>query len=207
MNVGSNFYVYMYLDLVNVPFYVGKGTGDRCKIYKHLWKGHPNIVLRRKILKVGIENVKIHFLHKHLTEEEAFIWEKYWIKYIGRRDKGEGTLCNLTDGGDNPSGHHVTDITKEKIRKALTGRKASVATRKKQSINSKRAMLGKHPSEETRRKMSESAKGKIIPQEVRQKISQTLKGRPSPNKGHKHTAETRGRLRQIRLGQIVCKDE
>lgn len=93
----------MYLDPENIPFYIGKGKDDRYYVYMHLDKNGANQLLKNKIRKIGVSNVKVHFLHKNVSEEEAFSWEKYWIKYIGRRDKKEGTLCNLTDGGEGDS--------------------------------------------------------------------------------------------------------
>ncbi|KKM07134.1 hypothetical protein LCGC14_1736930 [marine sediment metagenome] len=114
------YYIYMYLDPANVPFYIGKGQGDRYLISKHLTI--TNRLLRNKIRKVGVTNVKIHFLHENLTEKEAFSWERYWIKYIGRRDLKEGTLCNLTDGGEGTSGHTHTEESKQKMSEALRGK-------------------------------------------------------------------------------------
>lgn len=59
----------------------------------------------------------------------------------------------------------------------------------------KPSMLGKHFSEETKIKMSESAKGRIITEETRQKISIANKGKrtgkDNPFYGHHHTEETR----------------
>jgi hypothetical protein len=94
----NRFYVYMYLDIDNVPFYIGKGQGKRYQVHRHLGKNESNRFLKNKINKIGKENVKIHFLHKDLIEKTAFYWENYWIRYIGRRNKGEGSLTNLTDG-------------------------------------------------------------------------------------------------------------
>ena len=42
---------------------------------------------------------------------------------------------------------------------------------------------GTHPSEETRKKLSEIKKGIPLSEDIRKKISITLQGRPSPNKG------------------------
>lgn len=111
----------MYLDTDNVPFYIGKGKDNRYYIKEHLHKNVVNRLLKNKIRKVGVANIKIHFLHRNLTEKEAFYWEKYWIKYIGRRDKKEGSLCNLTDGGEGPSGFMHSNETKQKLSKINKG--------------------------------------------------------------------------------------
>lgn len=155
------FYIYMYLDTDNVPFYVGKGKGHRYKVHTHLCKNNTNAFLKSKIRKVGADNIKIHFLHKNLTEKEAFHWESYWIKYIGRKDLKEGTLCNLTDGGDGGSyGRICTEKTKKKISRANKGRKLSKITRQKMS----KVHLGNQHrkgiphSKETKQKMSKAIK-------------------------------------------------
>ena len=49
-------------------------------------------------------------------------------------------------------------------------------------------------SEETRRKISESEKGKVVSPETRDKISNSCKGNEPPNKGIPHSAETRNKI-------------
>lgn len=55
-------------------------------------------------------------------------------------------------------------------------------------------MYGRHHSEETKRKISESEKGKVISPETREKISNSCKGNEPPNKGIPHSAETRNKI-------------
>jgi len=213
----------MYLDLDNVPFYVGKGKGYRYYVSCHLYGNNHNRSLKNKIRKVSVDNIKIHFLHKDISEEEAFYWESYWIKYIGRRDKKEGTLCNLTDGGEGDSGYIISEETKRKIGKANKGhpgvqhtkearRKISEANKgKKLSEETKRkiskalkgknsCMYGKTPSEETKRKMSKAHKGKnnhmygkTPSEETKRKISKALKG-------YKHSEETKRKMSKAHKG-------
>lgn len=113
----NEYYVYMYLDQNNCPFYIGKGTGPRYKVSRHFNTKQSYLV--RKINKIGIDNIKIHFLNESLTPEKAIAWERYWIKRIGRANKKEGTLCNLTDGGDGSSGHIQSEKTKELRRQVM----------------------------------------------------------------------------------------
>ena len=157
----NKFYIYLYLDLNNIPFYVGKGKGVRYYVSSHLRKGNPNEFLKNKIRKVGVYNIKIYFLHKNLTEEEALQKERYWIKYYGRRDLGEGSLCNLTDGGEGPS---LSEETKQKISKAKRGKSTALKGRKqseehKKAIRKARKLL----PEETIRKVR-----KLYRQSIRQ---------------------------------------
>jgi len=99
----NNYYVYMYLDTDNVPFYIGKGVGKRFLPKTHLQHDLPHWPCYRKIKKMGPENVVVSFLHTNMTEQDAFQMENKWICFIGRRDKGQGPLLNLTDGGEGSS--------------------------------------------------------------------------------------------------------
>jgi group I intron endonuclease len=65
--------------------------------------------------------------------------------------------------------------------------------------------LGYKCSEETKKKMSDSSKGRVVTEETKQKISSKLKGRESPNKGKKFTEEHRKSLSQAKKG--VIRDE
>ena len=169
----NKYYVYMYLDLDNIPFYIGKGRKKRHKTYNHLDKSYQNNLLKNKIRKVGATNVKIHFLNENLTEEEAFYWERYWIKYIGRRDLKEGTLCNLTDGGEGPSGLVHSDETKQRISKINKGHIVSTETRQKMRDVHK----GYVASAGAKQKLSKAAEGHVHSVETKQKIGDANRGR------------------------------
>ena len=208
------YYVYMYLDTDNVPFYVGKGKNDRYQIRPHLYSTYPNRFLVYKIRKVGVANIKIHFLHKNLTEEEAFYWESYWIKYIGRRDKKEGTLCNLTNGGEGNSGRIQSNETRQKISNAAKGEKNPMYGKsgywkdkkmsnehKQKMCNAKKGeknpMYRKSPSKETRQKASNAMKGEKNPMYgkfhsdvAKQKISKSAQGRKHSNKTKQEISAT-----------------
>ena len=150
----NNFYVYMYLDQENVPFYIGKGKNERWYPHNHT-KG--NTMTARKVRKLGVDNVKAHFLHKDLTEAEAFEWEAYWIKYLGRKDNGTGQLTNHTDGGEGES-HPAWN---KGLKTGPTGRPAW--------------NRGKKLSKEYCRKLSESHKGYKTPEDTKRKISNSVK--------------------------------
>jgi len=167
------YYVYLYLTPDRVPFYIGKGKGHRYYVSNHLHKTNPNRLLKNKIRKVGVANVRVQFLHENLTEEEAFCWERYWIKYIGRRNLGKGTLVNMTVGGDGISGHIHSDDTKRKISDANKGRIFSGAHKQKIS----EARKGMKFSDGHKRKISNAKKGVPMSNEHKQKISKTMKGK------------------------------
>jgi hypothetical protein len=145
-----SYYVYAYLRSRDSdrgprlsPYYIGKGSGDRA--YSKI----------RAIAK-PTDSSYIVFLEEGMTESEAFALEKYAIALYGRLDKGNGILWNMTDGGEGCSGVIMSQETKDKIAKSLTGRKRPRSVTEK--IIQTRA--GYRHSEETKRKMSKTRTGK-----------------------------------------------
>ena len=201
----NKFYVYRYSDQNGAPFYVGKGSNDRFHVSGHLYNNQP--FLKRKIKKIGVDNIKVHLLHKNLTETMVFQFEAFYIGFYGRRDLGEGTLCNLTNGGEGLSG--INEETRRKISKAMKGnqngkgfthsketkRKMSEANRGKNN-----PMYGKKHSEETKKKMSKAKIGKY--QGKKNPMYGThRKGKDNPMYGKKHTKETRQKMSNALKGK------
>ena len=154
----NRFYVYeLRLEGSVMPFYIGKGSGDRYK--RHLTKtslkakNFKNNVIK-KALKNGTEVLQTK-LCVGLTSEEAYQLEEYLITKIGRRNLGTGPLTNLSDGGSGPNGMKVTRTAEhnEKIGLANKGRLISEDWKKKISDSNK----GKIVSDETRKRLSEAS--------------------------------------------------
>jgi len=138
----------------NVPFYIGIGkTESRAysRAYRNThWKGIVN--------KYGYE---VEIIMTDLTLEEAYEKEREFIKLYGRADLGQGTLCNLTDGGEGLI--NLSPEAKERIRLASKNKIVSEETRKRISIAKKGSpghWTGKKRSQETKDKVSKNnAKG------------------------------------------------
>ena len=190
------FYVYAhYKPNEDMPFYVGKGHGNRSydKTYRNRW--WHNIVN-----KYGY---RVEIMYDNLTEAQAFDLEKEFIKRYGRADLGCGPLVNMTDGGDGASGAIVSNETRSKLSKA------------------KKSRIRGPLSEEHKRKLSNFNSGKILSEETKQKISNSLKGKPQGplSKEHKqklsiagkkriHTHETKQKISKsvsISMKEVWCK--
>lgn len=149
------YYVYAHVNIkTNEIFYIGKGKGGRLfskNRRSDRWVNYVN--------KYGYKAV---LLEQNITEEEAFLKEVFYIKNIGRADKKEGLLINMSDGGsggNNNLGRVLSDEWKIKIGLAGKGKVGYM-------------------------------KGKKHSQEVKDKISASLKGRPAYwLKGKKLSAE------------------
>ncbi len=93
----ATYYVYLHITEDGIPFYIGKGINKRAFSINgrnNFWK--------RIVEKYGYD---ILIIEDGLTEIEAFEREIYWIKRIGRRDLGLGTLVNMTNGGEGSGGN------------------------------------------------------------------------------------------------------
>lgn len=104
----KKFYTYAYLDDAGKPYYIGKGHGIRA------WKNHANIKTPSRD--------KILILKAGLTEEQAFLHERYMIAIMGRVIDGSGILHNRTLGGEGIVGWHWSEKDKLRIREQVTGR-------------------------------------------------------------------------------------
>jgi hypothetical protein len=130
------FYVYLLIDpKTNLPFYVGKGKGDRAKVHFRPSNLKQNTLKNNKIKSMLSENVEpiIQIIARNLTEQEAWSLEVSTIKKYGRIDLNSGILCNHTDGGDGPAN-----------RKAWNrGKSFSIETRRKMSASRKNSKITK----------------------------------------------------------------
>lgn len=156
------YYVYLYLDTRKpgkyfylnyefdfLPFYVGKGKEDRCE--KHLKSCYnKNPYFKNKINKIISKTgdiPKIIKIQENLLEQEAFDLEILLIKEIGRLDLKTGSLVNMTSGGEGLK--NCSELTKIKLRVPF--------------------------SEERKKKISCSKKGKKVSSKVRDLLISFLK--------------------------------
>lgn len=89
------YYVYFYLRENYTPYYVGKGKGRRA------FNAHKNMPIPKNKSRIII-------IEQNLSELQAFILERYYIRWFGRKDNNTGILRNLTNGGEGASGKSYT---------------------------------------------------------------------------------------------------
>ena len=175
----SKFYIYRHIRPdTNEVFYVGKGNyiskshSFRANEKQGRNKFWNNVVNKNN----GVFKSEIMFFSE--TEDEINKKEIEFISIYGRKDMGNGTLVNLTNGGDGSVGVFVTNETRLKLSLMFKGEN--------------HPNFGKKLSKETCIKKSESMKnsdknlkGKKLPDWWKDKIRQTKLGEKNPMFGKK----------------------
>jgi len=155
----NRFYTYAYLRKDRTPYYIGKGT--RYRLFES--NGKPCSVPPKD---------RVLILKNNLTEEEAFKHETYMINVFGRKIDG-GILLNKTFGGEGASGRIVKDITRKILKEKCSGwRHTPEAIEKIRQSSFGRKMPLK--SEEQKRKISNTLKGRKLPKETIDKRVQSV---------------------------------
>jgi hypothetical protein len=104
-------YVYRHIRTdKNQPFYIGIGSDTE---YKRANETTRRSELWKKIAKKSDYVVEI--IADDVSVEFAKEKEIEFISLYGRIDKGTGTLCNLTDGGDGINGYIFTESHRKKL--------------------------------------------------------------------------------------------
>ena len=164
MNSTTIYYVYFYLrskdsnhGIAGTPYYIGKGSNRRA------WRKHTNIHKPRNKNDILI-------VENNLTELQAFMWERYYIRWFGRLDLGTGILRNRTDGGEGVSGDSEETRMKKARPGSLNGMYGKTHTERVKKISSEIAiknfkgktyeeLYGKEKSDQLKELRRENFKG------------------------------------------------
>lgn len=173
-----------------VCFWVGKGKGRRA--YNFERNSHYNRIVA-KLARLGM-CVEVRLISNGLSEKKAHIIECKRIKFWRSR---HNELANKTDGGEGVSGLKMPLHVVEMLRLLHIGKKASEETKKKMSKSSK----GKKKTTAHRKNISLGRIGIKQPSpsaETRAKIS-------AANLGKKMSKSARAKIRKAHLGKKVSK--
>jgi hypothetical protein len=164
-------YVYRHIRIdKNEPFYIGIGSD---MTYKRAREKSRRSNLWNKIIAKSDYDVEI--LLDDITFEEAKNKEIEFIKLYGRIDLGNGTLANLTDGGDGTPNRIFTPEHKRKLSLSQIGKKIS----EEQKDKLRKYRVGIPNSPETRLKISKANKGRVNTLELMELLI-NRKGKKNP---------------------------
>lgn len=173
--IRCDFLVYAHTRLSDGSvFYVGKGTKDRPRSKKNRNPHWHHIVKKEGGFRVEI-------IRDSLPEDAAFELE---IRKIAEIRSGGAKLCNMTNGGDGPSGYKHTEETRRRLSEANTGKPGSRRGHNntpEHRAKTGAAHKGKKHSPEHIAKCAASRTGKPKSAECRRKISEILSGRKMTN--------------------------
>lgn len=175
--------IYLWTNLINDKKYVGQAQNFYNRMQDYLHGKDKDRVIGKAILKYGIENFEITILEQQFALDKLNEREQYWMDYYQCFVPNGYNVCHTAG---NTLGYHHTYEDKEKMSKIAKQRFVNHPELIKKGKDS--PMYGRHLSEETKRKMSNSRKG-----------NQNAKG-----KRWKLNAQQRERRRQTALGNTYC---
>jgi len=164
--------IYKITNLITTKVYIGQTIYSLAK----RWSGHCSkhskcSHIAHSIQKYGKENFTVEEIDRALSKEELNEKELYWINFYNSRNPEFG--YNLLEGGDSKL---HSDISKQKMSDSRTGIKLSEEHKKNIGLSGR----GRIVTEETRRKISESNKGQTRrkwTEEEKRQIGERSRGR------------------------------
>lgn len=185
----KQFYIYK-ITSPSGKVYIGKTVNlkRRMSLYKGLHCKAQRL-LYRSLVKYGFENHSFEIVHALPPDAGNAVLSAYEVLYISQYKSCGVDLLNLTDGSEGLLGRKHSEETKKKMRIKSSNRSFPELARAKALEHH----TGKKVSQETRRKMSEAAKGKKKSPETVEKFKQ--------RKGEKRTMEARENMSKAHIGK------
>lgn len=165
--------------------YIGQSRDINHRFYRSLSNG---IIRQRRLYaslkKYGAGNHIFEIIHQLPIDISNTILDNYEELYIGQYKNCAFELMNLTGGGK--SNRDLSKETREKLKKAATGKKY---------------WLSKKHTEETKQKIREANTGTIFSKLRLSRMSQSQIGKPGANLGKPMSIAAKEKLSKFRIGK------
>lgn len=217
-------YIYRITNLTNKKQYVGKKESS-VVVEDYFGSG---IQITAAIKKYGVENFSREILQWCESLEELNEAEKFWIR---ESDSKVPKGYNLSDGGDGATlcgelngmyGKQHTEEAINKISESLKQQYKDGIREPNHLFGEANDMYGRHHTEESKKKMSEAQKGKRLgvklSEETKTKMSNSAKasfasgersskGEKNGFYGKHHTEETKKKLSESHKGKTWTEEQ
>lgn len=188
-------YIYSITNLKNKKRYIGITTNTYNRKRVHFWAldndKHSNKKLQNAYNKYRKECFAFEIVETIETEDRmlALQRESFYIKKYDSYRKG----YNKSLGFDGSALQKRTEETSIKMSDFMRGNKY---------------WLGKHHSEESKKKIGLAHKNKIISEETKEKLSKALKGKmvgdKNPFYNKKHSQKTKAKIKEKVAKKVIC---
>ena len=156
--------VYRIVNNINCKLYIGSSIHINRRFVEHISalrrNCHGNKHLQMAWNTYGEENFEFEIIELIEDFENLLVArEQYWMDYYSSYNPILG--YNISHYASGSGGYEVSDETREKLRRAATGRKYSSETKEKLSSMRRgklNSFYGKHHTEETKKLLSDKAK-------------------------------------------------
>ena len=188
--------VYAHTNKINGKMYVGQTCIKPTKRWNK-GKGYKdNTYFYNAIQKYGWDNFDHEIIASKLTKEEANNFERLLIKGFDLLNTNKG--YNLQDGGSHGK---PSEASRVNIKNAAIKRSQNEEWRKRQKEShigiqsgDKNSMYGKKHTEEAKQKQREASLGKHPTDETRKKMSESHIGDKNSMFGKHHSEETKQKI-------------
>lgn len=195
-------YIYIHKNPTSFEvFYVGQGSLQRGYPDRAFSKRSRSYWWNNYVKKYGLPIVEI--ILYCIDKEEINKMESFYIKKYGRRDLSEGSLVNLTDGGDGTGPWSIEARKMQSDRMSgsnhpMYGKKHTLEWIKNNSISH----MGKKATDETRKKMAVSKIGSKRSEETKKRMSEAHSGENNAMYGRTGTTNPASKLDWDKVSEI-----
>jgi hypothetical protein len=196
-------YIYLHRNPSNYEvFYVGQGKVDKNgKFTRSKSKCSRSRWWNNYVNKHG--NPIVEVIEENLSIDDVNLREKFYIKLYGRCDINEGSLVNMSDGGDG-SGPRSLEYRID-CSNRMKGENHPMYGKKhtKEWIeNNSKSHTGVKRSLESRKKQGDTNRGSKRTEETKKKMSIALSGENNPMYGRTGTSNPASKLDWDKVNEI-----